>query len=107
MEDGFVLISSFDNETMFAEQGHLTAIERFIRDLEPSLQPLNSFIHDNPELAFEEQKAHDALTDFMRNREKWDVTKSAFGMKTAWMAVYDSGRRGPVISFNAEMGMVA
>jgi metal-dependent amidase/aminoacylase/carboxypeptidase family protein len=107
MEDGFVLIPSFRSETKYAEQSHLTAIDRFIRDLEPSLWPLNSFIHDNPELAFEEQKAHNALTNFMRSREKWHVTKSAFGMETAWMAVYDSGKRGPVISFNAEMGMAA
>nr|UWK21992.1 peptidase m20 domain protein [Trichoderma rodmanii] len=31
------------------------------------------------------------------------VTPSAYGMDTAWVAVYDIGRRGPVVSFNAEM----
>jgi metal-dependent amidase/aminoacylase/carboxypeptidase family protein len=25
-------------------------------------------------------------------------------METAWVAAYDSGKKGPVVSFNAEMG---
>ena len=32
------------------------------------------------------------------------MTPSAYGMATAWVAAYDSGKRGPVVSFNVEMG---
>ncbi|KAM7183182.1 peptidase M20 [Naviculisporaceae sp. PSN 640] len=39
----------------------------------------------------------------MQSRPGWKVTRSAYGIKTAWTAVYDSGRPGPVVSFNAEM----
>jgi metal-dependent amidase/aminoacylase/carboxypeptidase family protein len=75
-----------------------------IDSLYPSLWPLNSFIHENPELGFQEHRAHDALTAFVRSHPGWQVTTSAYGMATAWEAVYDTGRSGPVVAFNAEMG---
>jgi metal-dependent amidase/aminoacylase/carboxypeptidase family protein len=83
---------------------YLAEIDRYIDDLEEALWPLNSYIHENPELAFEEYKAHEALTKFMQTREGWHVTPSAYGIETAWVAFYDSGRPGPVVSFNAEYG---
>jgi hypothetical protein len=87
-----------------ASPKYLAEIDRYIDDLEESLWPLNSYIHENPELAFEEHKAHEALTKFMQTREGWHVTPSAYGIETAWVASYDSGRPGPVVSFNAEYG---
>ena len=66
--------------------------------------PINCTIHDNPELGYKEVIAHAALTKFMRAQPGWKVTPSAYGYATAWVAVYDSGKRGPVVSFNAEMG---
>lgn len=79
-------------------------IDEYIEDHTDLLWGLNKFIHDNPELAFEERKAHDALTAFMAAEDDWEVTRSAYGLETAWIAVYDSGKAGPVVSFNAEMG---
>lgn len=83
----------------------LADIDRYVEDRAESLWPLNNFIHNNPELAFEEHKAHDALTRFMEAEAGWRVIKSAYGLETAWIAVYDSGNPGPVVSFNAEMGI--
>ena len=116
METGFVLISSEGDEcysdTSMLSFGQndvshdcLSEIDNFIESLGNSLWPLNKFIHDNPELAFQEHKAHKALTEFMRLQEGWQVTPSAFGIKTAWIALYDTGKPGPVVSFNVEMGM--
>jgi hypothetical protein len=86
--------------------GYLLDISEAVEKLAADLWPLNKYIHENPELAFEEHKAHEALTNFMQSHEGWRVTKSAYGMSTAWEAVYDSGKTGPVVSFNAEMGML-
>lgn len=82
-----------------------SAIDEFIEDLSEQLWRLNCYIHENPELAFKEHKTHDALTAFMRSQNGWQVTPSAYGLETAWVAVYDNGRKGPAVSFNAEMGM--
>ena len=82
----------------------LADIERLIDDLEPTLWPLNTFIHSHPELAFDEHKAHDALCALMEVQRGWVVTRSAYGMATAWAAEFDTGLSGPVVNFNAEMG---
>jgi hypothetical protein len=116
-DDGFILVPQEDSECCRDNRGkanadengvsveYLSEISDFIDGLTPSLWPLNKFIHDNPELAFREHKTHQALTSFMRAWEDdWQVTPSAYGLETAWMAVYDSGKPGPTVSFNAEMG---
>ncbi|KAK4118635.1 hypothetical protein N657DRAFT_605966 [Parathielavia appendiculata] len=114
MEDeGYILVSRDDIECGLhrietKEDKHspeyLTDIESYIESLWDSLWTLNAFIHANPELAFQEYKAHQALTDFLRSREEgWQVTGSACGMETAWIAVFDSGKPGPAVSFNVEM----
>lgn len=114
-EDGFILVPresdecyqyNFNSVQDDGSPGYLSEIDNFIETLGDSLWPLNKFIHENPELAFQEHKAHQALTDFMRSRkEGWQVTSSAYGIETAWVAIYDSGNPGPVVSFNVEMGM--
>jgi hypothetical protein len=86
------------------DRTYLSAIDICIESLRASLWPLNRLIHENPELAFEEYKTHDALTAFMQSHKGWQVTRSAYGIDTAWVAVYSSERAGPVVSFNAEMG---
>lgn len=89
-------------ETSLAYLGEISA---YVDSLADALWPVNKTIHDNPELNFKEYIAHDALTKFMQSQEGWKVQPSAYGMETAWVAVYDSGKKGPVVSFNAEMGM--
>ncbi|CAM1509547.1 Fc.00g032860.m01.CDS01 [Cosmosporella sp. VM-42] len=41
--------------------------------------PVNSRIHENPELGFKERIAHDALAGFMQTRKGWDMMKGAYG----------------------------
>ena len=89
-----------------SEPEHLSAIGQFIDELKDELWSLNDFIHNHPELGYHEYKAHDALTNFFRDRKGWSVASSAYGLETAWEATYDTGQRGPVIAFNAEMGML-
>ncbi|KAJ6786929.1 hypothetical protein PWT90_00071 [Aphanocladium album] len=64
--------------------------------------PVNQRIHDNPELAWHEFIAHDTLTAFMEAQSGWKVKRSVYGMETAWIAEFDSGRPGAIVSFNAE-----
>jgi hypothetical protein len=79
-------------------------ISDYIDQNADTLWPINKKIHDNPELGYKEKIAHAALTGFLKTREGWKVTPSAYGLETAFVAVYDSGKKGPVISYNAEMG---
>lgn len=84
---------------------YLSEISSYVDSLADALWPVNKTIHDNPEMGFEEHIAHRTLTNFMRTQSGWEVYPSVYGMSTAWLAVYDSGKKGPVVSFNAEMGM--
>lgn len=84
---------------------YLASISWYLNAIADSLLwPMNKKIHDNPELNYKEFIAHKTLTSIMRSQPGWQVTPSAYGLATAWTAVYDSGREGPVVSFNAEMG---
>lgn len=105
--DGFVLVPRPDEAEWLDENEpeYLHALSDIVDRLAEELWPLNCLIHDNPELAYKEYKTHDALVKFMQTRKRWTVTPSAFGLDTAWKAVYDTGRPGSSISFNAEMGM--
>ncbi|KAJ4305755.1 hypothetical protein N0V90_001286 [Kalmusia sp. IMI 367209] len=106
-EHGFIFIARDDKPTKYhshdASPKYLSEIDEYIDTLQDALWPLNKFIHENPELAFKEYKAHDALTQFMSSQDGWEVTPSAYGIQTAWTAVYDTGKKGPIVSFNAEM----
>ncbi|KAM7185633.1 hypothetical protein V8F20_011711 [Naviculisporaceae sp. PSN 640] len=111
-DGGYVIISkrttpiSRENESNNVSEGgpkYLEEISNYIDNLQDALWPLNNFIHENPELAYKEYKAHDALAAFMESQDGWEVTRSAYGIETAWKAVYDTGKPGPVVSFNAEM----
>ncbi|KAL2061118.1 hypothetical protein VTL71DRAFT_7391 [Oculimacula yallundae] len=81
---------------------YLDFVSAYIDSLSETLRPINLKIHDNPELCYEEFLAHETLTNFMKSRKGWKVTPSAYGIPTAFMAEFDGGEEGPVISFNAE-----
>jgi hypothetical protein len=94
-----------DDELRNTFQEYLSGIDKYVELCQAQLWELNKYIHDNPELAFQEHKAHDALTTFMKSQKGWEVKLSAYGLETAWIATFNSGKHGPVVSFNAEMGM--
>ena len=81
-------------------------ISSYVDSLNEVLRPINLKIHDNPELCYEEYIAHDTLVDFLKTRSGWKVTPSAYGIATAFIAEFDGGRKGPVVSFNAEYGEI-
>lgn len=56
-------------------------------------------IHQNPELGFEEFKAHDNITNMLESLG-FQVTRHAYGLDTAFVAEYGQG--GRVVAFNAE-----
>ncbi|KAI1769472.1 hypothetical protein GGR53DRAFT_524660 [Hypoxylon sp. FL1150] len=101
--DDFVFVTHEDADSAQPEPGYLGEISNFLDSIADDLWPINKKIHDNPELGYEEFIAHETLTKFMANRPGWKVTPSAYGLATAWVAVYDSGKKGPVVSFNVEM----
>ncbi|KAH9884705.1 hypothetical protein F4778DRAFT_774526 [Xylariomycetidae sp. FL2044] len=102
--DDFVFVTHEEaSQSAQVEPAYLGDISDFVDSIADELWPVNKKIHDNPELGYEEYIAHAALTKFMKSQAGWKVTPSAYGMATAWVAVYDSGKKGPVISFNVEM----
>lgn len=105
-DEDFVIVQRNDYEHTPSgnKPKYLCAISDFIESASGDLWTVNKTIHDNPELGFEEYKAHTLLTNFLKSRDGWKVTTSAYGMDTAWVAVYDSGKKGPIVSFNLEMG---
>lgn len=104
--DDFVLLPRPGEPKWPAEElpEYLDDIDELVTELSSQLWPINRFIHDNPELGYHETQAHDTLVRFMKSKPGWKVTPSAFGIETAWQAVYDTERPGPVVNFNAEMG---
>lgn len=86
----------------------LNNISAYVDSIAGQLWVVNRQIHDNPELGYQEHIAHDTLTNFMRRQKGWTVTPSAYGLETAWIAVYEghtNNGSNPVVtvSFNAEM----
>ncbi|ETS86681.1 hypothetical protein PFICI_00509 [Pestalotiopsis fici W106-1] len=105
--DDFVLVSLDSERVEHASDDKLPLyidhISHHVDKLAEQLWPLNKTVHDNPELGFKEFIAHAALTKFFKRQPGWKVTPSAYGMATAWVAEWDSGKKGPVISYNVEM----
>ncbi|RDD41801.1 Peptidase M20 domain-containing protein 2 [Trichoplax sp. H2] len=64
-----------------------------IDDKDRQLFDVNQQIHKNPELSFEEFKAHDVLTNFLE-KEGFQVDRGYF-MPTAFRAVFSRGKKGP------------
>ncbi|TLS30609.1 hypothetical protein PpBr36_02730 [Pyricularia pennisetigena] len=82
---------------------HLTTVSEHVDSLAEELWPISTEIHENPELGYQEVRAHDLLTAYVASKPGWEVTRSAFGLDTAFVAVFDGGHGGgPVVSFNAE-----
>lgn len=105
-EDDYLLVCLHEvrDSNMKSRLEYLADINDFIENAYNELWAINKKIHDNPELGYEEHKAHALLTSFLKSKKGWKVTTSAYGMDTAWVAVYDSGEKGPVVSLNVEMG---
>ena len=69
-----------------------------VDSIHDELRTISLEIHDHPELQYKEFHAHEVLTKYMSSKSGWKVTPSAYDIKTAFVAVYDSGKKGPVAS---------
>ncbi|KAF8853609.1 metal-dependent amidase/aminoacylase/carboxypeptidase [Acephala macrosclerotiorum] len=75
-------------------------INKSIDDLDSQLHDINRKIHENPELGYEEHKAHDNVVAFLR-AHGLAVTPHAFGLETSFVCDYGKDD-GPVVAFNVE-----
>lgn len=82
--------------------GHIST---HLETISGDLRQISLSIHDDPELQYKEFHAHKVLTEYLQDQHGWVVTPSAYGIETAFVAVHDTGRKGPVVSFNAEYGI--
>lgn len=108
VDDDFMLIDDSSQSPLPPSSmttGYLNSISTTIDKLSPVLRPVNLAIHDDPELGYHEVHAHELLTNFFSQQKGWKVTPHAYGIDTAFVAVFDSGRKGPVVSFNIEYGV--
>ncbi|KAI7380534.1 hypothetical protein KC336_g18972, partial [Hortaea werneckii] len=80
----------------------LPTISQYVDSWSDELRTISLTIHDDPELQYKEHHAHAVLTKYLNQKPGWVVTPSCYGIDTAFMAVYDSGKTGPTVSFNAE-----
>lgn len=85
---------------------YLDDVSSHIESLSEELRQISLSIHDHPELQYKEFHAHRVLTEYLSTQAGWEVTPSAYNIETAFVAVFDTGREGPVVSFNAEYGML-
>jgi amidohydrolase len=75
----------------------VAAVDRLADDLER----LSHRIHDNPELAFNEEKAHGWLAEFLEKRGA-KVERGVGGLPTAFRATIAGAGPGPTIAIMAE-----
>lgn len=96
-EEDFVMV-----EHQHPGSPYLRSISAYVDDINDELRRVSIEIHDHPELQYKEFHAHEILTKYLEEQKGWHVTPSAYDIKTAFVAVYDSGKTGPVVSLNAE-----
>jgi len=79
--------------------------KRVINEIEAKLKPrlieISDWLHDNPEIGSEEQKAAELLTSELE-RHGFALEKNLLNMSTAFKATFQGEKEGPTISFLAE-----
>ena len=104
-DEDYIMVDP-NNATSSCPNDYLPAISSRINEISRDLRTLSLSIHDHPELGYKEFHAHRVLTEYFSQQDGWQVTSSAYDIKTAFIAVHDTGRKGSVVSFNAEYGML-
>ncbi len=72
-----------------------------IENIKEELINMNKYIYENPELGHEEFKAMAILCDFLE-KNGFNITKGAYGLKTAFIGEYKSQKDGPTICYLCE-----
>lgn len=73
----------------------------YAESIKGELIELSEYILENPELGYEEFKACKAHVELLK-KHGFKVEEEYLGIKTAFKAVYDSGKEGPTIGFMSE-----
>ncbi|MCT4563260.1 MAG: M20 family metallopeptidase [Maledivibacter sp.] len=76
-------------------------VTNLTQDLRQELIEISEYIFENPELGNEEFKACKAHVDILK-KHGFEVEEEYLGIKTAFKAVFDSGKKGPTISYLSE-----
>lgn len=84
----------------------MSLVTAYIDGITDELRTISLSIHDNPEQRFKERHAHALLTSYLQKQPGWTVTPSAYGLETAFVAVFNGRKARPVVSFNADYGML-
>ncbi|WP_432666830.1 M20 family metallopeptidase [Wukongibacter baidiensis] len=79
----------------------INEVNRHTADVKDELIKLSEYIFDNPELGNEEVKACKAHVELLK-KHGFEVKEEYLGIKTAFKAVFDSGKDGANICFLAE-----
>ncbi|HYE84581.1 MAG TPA: M20 family metallopeptidase [Clostridia bacterium] len=74
---------------------------QYAESIKNELVLLSEYILANPELGYEEFKACKAHMDMLK-KHGFKVEEEYLGIKTAFRAVFDSGKEGPTIGFMSE-----
>ncbi|MEP9380135.1 M20 family metallopeptidase [Aquabacter sp. CN5-332] len=88
----------FSRETIFS----LSALDDEIQKALPVAQAAYTYMHRNPELGHAEYKAHAYVSEQISALGRFSIFPSQ-SAPTAVIAVYDTGRPGPVIAIRAEL----
>jgi metal-dependent amidase/aminoacylase/carboxypeptidase family protein len=104
------LATSFASASVVRCQNNHTSsivtISDYVDSIYDDMWNISKTIHKNPELGFDEVKAHYLLTSFVESQEGWNVTKSLYNISTSFSAVFEGSEDGPVVNFNSEYGML-
>ncbi|KAJ5249030.1 hypothetical protein N7468_000481 [Penicillium chermesinum] len=87
-----------------SQHAFLDRVQEALRRYDAQLKDINHKIWSDPELAYEEYKAHDhicQLFDSLKS-EGYQVRPKAYGLATALEVEYKHGNGGRVVVFNAE-----
>lgn len=77
------------------------ASDRYVESKMDELWDISKFIHENPELGFEEYKASKIQTEYLE-RHGFEVETEIAGLNTAFKATYSNGNKTPVIAIISE-----
>ncbi|OQN97520.1 hypothetical protein B0A48_16673 [Cryoendolithus antarcticus] len=105
IDDDYIIIAAHAPSSASAKatvSDSQSLISDHIDHISKHMRRISLDIHDHPETSYKEVHAHAALTTYLSGVPGWDVECSAYGIDTAFVAVFNSGKAGPVVSFNAE-----
>ncbi|KAE8137174.1 hypothetical protein BDV38DRAFT_283286 [Aspergillus pseudotamarii] len=82
----------------------IDSVQKALEKYDSELKNINHQIWSNPELGYEEYKAHDHICSLFESlkSEGYQVRRSAHGLETALEIEFKHGTGGRVVAFNAE-----